>query len=243
MLIDGWICDRPGCGGRAGRHFQDGEQRGVIGTTAAILIAAGLGTAGAAYQSHAAGSAADQQIASGDRAAQLQYQATQDALKFAREQWASQQKNMAPWLQYGSGAVRTLGDLMGIQPDMSVGGAPPESGSPGGLPVSPIPTNRTMDTPGVTGVAGTAVPRPGAPPRPPSSNRGATTLGDVMGPPSGGAPPPAQATPPLTPPPTRRRSASQGQDMTRIRWADGTEQTVQSSQVARYVELGAEVVT
>lgn len=237
-MIDG--CDRPRR--LAGPRFDNGEQRGVIGT------ALGLGLIGSqiysAYaQSRAASHAADTQTAAGEHAAELQYAADQQALAFAKSTWAQTQKNMAPWLQYGSGAVHTLGDLMGIKPDMSIGGSDlPDASQPGGPPVDVAGGGRTPDTPGATGVSGTATPRPGTTPPNRTGGRSvdttypSATLDSTMAPP--------QAAPSTTaPPPARQRSASQQPSMVRIRWDDGTEQTVPTDQVAHYQELGAKVVT
>jgi hypothetical protein len=76
-----------------------------IGTTAAVvgggLASAGLGFAGAHEQAGAAQSAA-----------QLQAQEAQNALNFQEQQWQTQQHNLAPWLNAGTQAVTTLGNLL-----------------------------------------------------------------------------------------------------------------------------------
>ncbi|MFL6306897.1 MAG: hypothetical protein ACJ72H_25475 [Candidatus Sulfotelmatobacter sp.] len=75
-------------------------------------IMAGVGLAGsiggAAIQSSAAGHAADTQAQAAEQAAQLQHQDEQDALAFNKQQWNTQQQNMAPWLQAGRTDLATL---------------------------------------------------------------------------------------------------------------------------------------
>lgn len=78
-------------------------------TTAAIVggtLAAGIG--GAAISSHAAGKAANTQAGAANYAADLQKQESDKALAFQQQQWDTQQKNMAPWLQTGQSALGQL---------------------------------------------------------------------------------------------------------------------------------------
>src|SRR5260221_488712 len=51
------------------------------------------------------------QAGAAKNAAQLQYQSQQNALDFQKQEWQTQQGNMAPWVQQGQGAVKTLGGL------------------------------------------------------------------------------------------------------------------------------------
>lgn len=84
----------------------------------AIIGAAGS-LAGAGLASHGAGKQADAAMS----AAQLQHLDAQQALKFQKEEFATQQKNLAPWLKAGTGAITTLADLM------NTGGFPDWTGS------------------------------------------------------------------------------------------------------------------
>lgn len=70
------------------------------------IAAAGIGAAG----SLAAGS---EQAGAAKNAAQLQYQSQQQALDFQKQQWQTQQQNIAPWLQAGQGAIGQLSQLAG----------------------------------------------------------------------------------------------------------------------------------
>lgn len=82
-------------------------------TTAAIVggtLAAGIG--GAAIGAHAAGKAADTQANAALSAAQLQAQSADKALAFQKEQWSTEQKNLAPWLSAGTDAIGTLSGMM-----------------------------------------------------------------------------------------------------------------------------------
>jgi hypothetical protein len=77
-----------------------------------LAIVAGIAAAGsiggAALSSHAAGKAASAQSAAADQAAQLQHQDAEQALAFQKQQYADQQKNMAPWLQAGKTDLASL---------------------------------------------------------------------------------------------------------------------------------------
>src|SRR5690348_15340181 len=73
---------------------------------AIIGVAGSIG--GAALASHGAGKQADAAMS----AAQLQHQDAQDALAFQKQEYADQQKNLAPWLQAGSGAITSLSDML-----------------------------------------------------------------------------------------------------------------------------------
>lgn len=74
-------------------------------------IIAGAGSVAAAgITSHAAGKAADQQVAAGDKALALQ-----------KDIYNQQQINEAPWRNTGASAITTLGGLLGL-PSSSGGG-------------------------------------------------------------------------------------------------------------------------
>lgn len=76
------------------------------------LAAAGGGVASAAIGSHAAGKAADKQVDAANYAANLQKQSSDQALAFQQKEFDTQQKNLAPWLTQGTGAVNRLGQLL-----------------------------------------------------------------------------------------------------------------------------------
>jgi hypothetical protein len=75
-----------------------------------IAVAIGGGALIGAIGSGIAGS---KQAGAAKNAAQLQYQEQQQALDFQKQQWQTQQGNMAPWLKAGQGAVGTLSGLEG----------------------------------------------------------------------------------------------------------------------------------
>lgn len=69
---------------------------------------------GGALASHSAGKAANAQSQAAMSAAQLEHDSAEKALAFQKQQYADQQKNMAPWLQAGTGAINQLSsDLQG----------------------------------------------------------------------------------------------------------------------------------
>lgn len=76
------------------------------------IIGAVGGIGAAAIGSSAAGNAADTQSQAAVQAAQIQAQSAQNALDFNKQQWATNQNNMQPWLQAGTGAVNQLSALM-----------------------------------------------------------------------------------------------------------------------------------
>jgi hypothetical protein len=90
----------------------------MSGVGTGIALAAGLGVAGsiggAAISSSAAGNAAQAQESAADYAAQLQYQEAQNALGFQEQEWNTQQKNLAPWLQGGQQGLKQLETLLGV---------------------------------------------------------------------------------------------------------------------------------
>jgi len=84
----------------------------MSGAATAIGIGTAIGGIGSiasgAMGASAAGKAADTQASAADRAAQLQYKASQDALDFQKQQWDTTQKNAQPWLNAGTGALAKL---------------------------------------------------------------------------------------------------------------------------------------
>lgn len=79
-----------------------------VAATTAIAIgsvaAAGIGAGGSII-------AGDKQAGAAQSAQQLEAQQQQQALDFQKQQWQTQQTNMAPWVAQGQGAVNTLGGL------------------------------------------------------------------------------------------------------------------------------------
>lgn len=69
------------------------------------------GIASSAIGASAAGNAADTQAAAANHAADLQKQEADASLAFQQKQYDTSQKNLAPWLQAGTGAVGTLSNL------------------------------------------------------------------------------------------------------------------------------------
>lgn len=84
-----------------------------MSVTGAII--AGVGAASsigsAAISSNAAGNAADTQANASEYAANLQKQEADQALQFQKDQWSTQQQNLAPWLSAGKGALGELTSL------------------------------------------------------------------------------------------------------------------------------------
>lgn len=82
-------------------------------TTALALggIAAAGSVGGAAIASSGANKAASTQANAADSAAQIQANEADKALQFQEQQWSTQQKNLAPWLNAGTGALSNLSSL------------------------------------------------------------------------------------------------------------------------------------
>lgn len=122
-------------GSRDGRH-----SRGIVGTLAAIglgLAAAGS-VASSAIGAHAASSAADAQVNAANQAAQLQHQDAAAALDFNKQVYGDQQKNIAPWLATGKGALSSLSYLMGIRPQMATSSTTPQPPAGNGINLSDL---------------------------------------------------------------------------------------------------------
>ncbi|HZW05398.1 MAG TPA: hypothetical protein VFF58_00690 [Candidatus Nitrosotalea sp.] len=88
----------------------------MSGVGTAIAIGAGVSAAGAlggaAISSNAAGKAASTQASAAEQGQQLQAKEAADALAFQKEQWTTQQANLAPWLSAGKGALSNLTGLL-----------------------------------------------------------------------------------------------------------------------------------
>src|ERR1039458_8807912 len=89
-----------------------------IATGTALAIAGGIGAAGsvggALISSNAAGNAAGAQVSAAEQAQQLQAQEAQNSLDFQKQEWNTQQQNLAPWLQAGQGGLSQLQTLLGL---------------------------------------------------------------------------------------------------------------------------------
>jgi hypothetical protein len=88
----------------------------------AIVGSAIGGIASSAIGAHAAGSAADAQVAAANRAADLQHQDAQSALDFNKLQYGNSLNLMSPYYNTGTSALGRLGFLMGLKPNQ---GLPP----------------------------------------------------------------------------------------------------------------------
>jgi hypothetical protein len=88
----------------------------MSGVGTAIAIGAGVSAAGsvggALISSNAATNAADTQASAAEQAQQLQATEAQNALDFQKQQWTTQQANLAPWLAAGKGSLSNLTALL-----------------------------------------------------------------------------------------------------------------------------------
>ncbi len=219
------------------------------------LITAAASTGASLYNAHkgaaASKEAAAAQVASGDRAAQLQYMASQDSMNFAKQAWAQQRQDTAPWLNYGRGAVTMLGDLMGVPSmpsgDVAAQGSDQSQNQQQSKALGPMPGPQPTGPGSRPGWANT-VPTGWLDTRPQFEDalrqRGYTWPGsDQPAPQTGGAPSMASmygGGDVVAPPSTNSRNGGRG--MTRVRWSDGTESTVATKDLDQYQSLGAEAV-
>lgn len=96
-----------------------------IGTTAALILAgtaaasAGSQIYGAKKAAGAAKQAGQLQSDAATRAADLQYQATQDSLGYLRDESQFNRQQQAPYRAIGKGAINTLSSLTGVPMDYS----------------------------------------------------------------------------------------------------------------------------
>ena len=99
-------------------------------------VAAGAGSlGGAALATSGSNNAASTQANAALQAAQLQAGTSQQALNFQKQQYATSQQEMAPWLQSGQSALSNLNYLLGIGPNQAL---PPGVG-PAGQPTAGQP--------------------------------------------------------------------------------------------------------
>jgi hypothetical protein len=89
-----------------------------MSVTGAIIAGVGAASSlgGAAIASHGANHAADTQAQAANQAAQIQAQSAKEALDFQKEQYATSQKELAPWLSTGTAGLANLSNLLGISP-------------------------------------------------------------------------------------------------------------------------------
>lgn len=141
----------------------------AIGTSLAIGLGLAAGsTAGQIYGAKkaagTAGAAGQIQSDAANRAADLQFRSTQDALNFLREEAQFNRQSQAPYRALGTGAVNTLANWAGIpMTGMTLGsmGQPRNQGGPvdqrgttpgsmGGQPYQGGPVDQRAMAPGMT---------------------------------------------------------------------------------------------
>lgn len=84
---------------------------GVAGIVGSGIVGGVMGMKGANAQANAA-----------SQAGYLNYLAQEDALNFQKQEWNTQQQNLAPWLQTGKAGLSQLAQLLGIGKDNGTGG-------------------------------------------------------------------------------------------------------------------------
>lgn len=207
----------------------------------------------AKIRSNALNNAADTQAAAAERAAQILAQAQREALDFQKQQYAQTRSDQKPWLAMGTSAVNTLGNLMGLKP-ADIPDIPLNSSAPVTGPVGPAASQRPVGEP----TGGTAIPRP--PYSVPPTTGATNALTRTYVPPTA-TPPSVTPTPSQAPPgPGQGRTAPAGitantnpqvaptgsdrtnATMVTVKWPDGTTTRIPTSQLARYVSLGAQPV-
>ncbi len=93
----------------------------MIGTGLALGLGLAGSLGGAAVGAIGSSKAADSQADAANRSADLQYKLGNQALDFQKQEWGTQQQNIAPWLKAGSGAVGQLSSLMQPGGELSQG--------------------------------------------------------------------------------------------------------------------------
>ena len=78
----------------------------------ATCLAIGLGVAGAAASAGASIYGASKQAGAANDAASLSFRAQEDALNYQKQKDALNQKNLAPWLSAGQGAITSLSGML-----------------------------------------------------------------------------------------------------------------------------------
>lgn len=191
----------------------------MIGTTAALLIGAGISAGTQAYAAHKASGAAKD-------AAKTQVEASDKALDLQRDMYNQNRADQEPYRNVGSQAITTLGSLMGL-PSGPVGGTS-KAMTLGGLTEGPghFGTDGRY-VPPMAPTVGQAMPRPGA------QN------------PYAGLPP----HPDFVTDPARARTASSfatgqaGQRMVTVQAPDGETRQVPEHMAERIVAAGGKLVS
>lgn len=88
------------------------NQQSLVSSILPTAISAGISILGGYLQSRAASRAATTQADSAERAAEINREAGREALAFNREALAQQQANQQPWVDAGTGSLRTIGDMV-----------------------------------------------------------------------------------------------------------------------------------
>ncbi len=84
----------------------------AISTGIALAIGLGAAGAGTAVSAIGASKAAGAQARAAMSAAELQHEDQMASLAFQKQEWETQQKNLAPWLKAGTQGINTLADLL-----------------------------------------------------------------------------------------------------------------------------------
>jgi hypothetical protein len=233
------------------------------------LIAAGIGGGAAVIsanmQSNATKQVAQIQSDSAAKALAVEQANAQASLKFAQQQWAQTQSNLAPYLAAGKATLGRLMSGLGIPYDPSstlpgattipnVPNAPPIPGTSPGTP--PPPQTAGGPSGALSGPQG---PQTTSMPSPPGlQNASLASMYPHVGQsaPQAGPGSPMVPTGPQAPPPpppqmtqmpssvsTPMQTGSMSGPQARVRWADGQVMTVNSEDLSQYQALGAEVLT
>lgn len=212
-------------------------------TAAAIGVSALASYLASRSQAGAATDASEAQVAASQEALDAAQKNFDRTFAWTQQQYYQNRNDQKPWLSYGRGAVKMLGDLMGVQPDESQTLGDMTGGDGSSIATYGAgPSNR----PG--GARGVYTPPPGRPntdqpvpgggevtilPRKPGDTEGAGGGGGQRNQPRGGTRIGAAGAPQSGP--------SDGTDVVRIRWPDGSVNEVNRSSLQEYQSLGAEV--
>jgi hypothetical protein len=233
---------------------------GLLRTFLPKLFDFGTNLAGNVIANRGAQQSAQTLADAATRAAELTAQAQREALDLQRQQYEQTRSDQMPWLQYGTSAINTLGNLMGLRP-ADIATIPPPQGPAAPTTAGPGSVTQRGGPPG-TPTGHTAVPRPLGEVPPTTGRR--SDLGDSSAltrtyvppmptpsaaPSAGQTPqPPPQAVPRTGTPPTgvqgpQAMQGPQGSAMTvSVKWPDGSTTRIPTSQLARYISLGAQPV-
>jgi hypothetical protein len=107
--IVGAVTGAAGAGGNGGATQGNSS---LLSRLLPTLISSGTSLLSGAIGARAAGKAADVQADAATEAARLNAQAGKDALQFNKDALAQQQRNIQPWIDAGTGALRSIGDIV-----------------------------------------------------------------------------------------------------------------------------------